>query len=671
MQKVKEILSALKKKLLEPVIRKGKNILISLVAAALVTAIVALGALQRVDRWVQDWMFQQRGMPSESIVLIGIDETTLDELGPYGPTYRKTMAYALQVMASDPDNLPAVVAIDVLYEGESTEKNDAMLADAAAKLKCAVTASMAEYGDIVIYENGHAVEWRTGVTNYVEPYPALRDATTQGHINAMADKDGILRHALLRVENLEGKKIYSMAAQTAKIYLEKNGQEFTEPPLNSAGHYYVPFTTRPGDYYSGYSLYNLVMGEVDSSVWAGKIVLIGPYATALSDDYFTAANKGLKMFGVEYQANVIQSLIEKNFKAEAADLPQLIALFLISFAAMMLFLRLKTLPGAAVCAGLIVLGLLLPLLLYYLGVIIHVLWLPSCILVLFILSIVVHYILTAQEKHVLALKMERIDAELTLATRIQSSSLPKVFPPFPERKEFDLFASMTPAKEVGGDLYDFVLVDDDHLALVIGDVSGKGVPAALFMMVSKVLIHNAVMNELSPGKVLQLVNHQLCANNPEDMFVTVWLGMLEISTGKLKAANAGHEYPAVMEARGQFELLKDRHGLVIGGMDGVRYREYEVQLQPGAKFFVYTDGVAEATNAKEELFGTDRMIDALRTRQNGTPEDVLDGVKQAVQEFVGSAPQFDDLTMLCIQYNGPQPSANDAMQQSFLTWETT
>ena len=211
---------------------------------------------------------------------------------------------------------------------------------------------------------------------------------------------------------------------------------------------------------------------------------------------------------------------------------------------------------------------------------------------------------------------------------------------------------MDPAKEVGGDFYDFYLIDDDHLALVIADVSGKGVPAALFMMISMLLIHNAAEGESSPAKILEKLNHKVCSNNPEEMFVTVWLGILEISTGKLTASNAGHEYPVMKKAGGTFEMLQDRHGLVIGAMDGVPYRDYEVQMEPGDKLFVYTDGLPEATNAKEELLGEERMLRGLRKGENGTPQQILEAVNDEVRAFVGEAPQFDDLTMLCLHYKG-------------------
>lgn len=249
---------------------------------------------------------------------------------------------------------------------------------------------------------------------------------------------------------------------------------------------------------------------------------------------------------------------------------------------------------------------------------------------------------------------ERIATELNVATQIQASMLPCIFPAFPGRREFDVYATMTPAKEVGGDFYDFFLVDDDHLALVIADVSGKGVPAALFMVIAKTLLKNAAQTGLSPKAVLEKVNNQLCENNEAEMFVTVWLGIYEISTGKLTAANAGHEYPAVRHENGKFELFKDRHGFVLAGMEGARYREYELELKAGDTLFVYTDGVAEATDAANTLYGTERMLAALNRNEKADPEDLLQNVKEDIDMFVGKAPQFDDITMLALKVKDVQ-----------------
>ena len=247
---------------------------------------------------------------------------------------------------------------------------------------------------------------------------------------------------------------------------------------------------------------------------------------------------------------------------------------------------------------------------------------------------------------------EKMRTELSLAARIQLEALPGTFPAFPDRNEFDIYASMKPAKDVGGDFYDFFLVDDDHLCLVIADVSGKGIPAALFMMVSRTILANIAMMGMSPKEVLEKANEAICANNKEEMFVTVWLGILEISTGKVTAANAGHEYPVLKKPDQDFEILIDKHGFVLGGMEEVKYREYEFDMEPGSKLFLYTDGLPEATDNEQNMFGVELMMDALNESLNLSTKEILDHMKGRVDGFVGSAPQFDDLTMLCIEYFG-------------------
>lgn len=247
---------------------------------------------------------------------------------------------------------------------------------------------------------------------------------------------------------------------------------------------------------------------------------------------------------------------------------------------------------------------------------------------------------------------ERISTELDLATRIQASMLPTVFPPYPDKTEFDIYASMDPAKAVGGDFYDFFLIDDDHLCVVMADVSGKGIPAALFMMASKIILSNYAKMGKTPSEILTAANESICANNQEDMFVTVWLGILELSTGKMTAANAGHEYPVIMNSEGRFEIYKDKHGFVIGGMPGFKFKEYTFDMKPGDKLFLYTDGVPEATNSEMQLFGTERMLDVLNEIADGSCEDILKGVRKGVDAFVKNAEQFDDLTMLCLEYKG-------------------
>ena len=260
-------------------------------------------------------------------------------------------------------------------------------------------------------------------------------------------------------------------------------------------------------------------------------------------------------------------------------------------------------------------------------------------------------------------KLASTETELNMATEIQAGMLPSIFPAFPERPEFEIHASMDPAKEVGGDFYDFFMIDDDHLGMVIADVSGKGVPAALFMMSSKILINDHALMGGTPAEILERVNELVCANNDAHMFVTVWLGILEISTGKLTTASAGHEYP-IINTTGKYVLLKDKHGLAIGAFEMSKYKNTELQLKKGDSIFVYTDGVAEATDANNQLFGTDRTIEALNAIPEGASQkEILAGVRAAVDAFVKEAPQFDDLTMVGLKYNGPQDDAETKKNQ--------
>ena len=244
---------------------------------------------------------------------------------------------------------------------------------------------------------------------------------------------------------------------------------------------------------------------------------------------------------------------------------------------------------------------------------------------------------------------ERIGTELSLANEIQANMLPNIFPPFPERHDVDIYASMTPAKEVGGDFYDFFLIDEQHLGLVVADVSGKGVPAALFMMMSRILISNLGMMDLSPAEVLRRANASICKNNQSDMFVTAWFGILDLSSGHLVAANAGHEYPVIKRAGGRYELFKDPHRLAIGILPETAYVEYELELQKGDVLFLYTDGVPEATNGGYEMLGTDRMLKLLDRHDDADLKALLEAVKADVGSFVGDAPQFDDLTMMAVR----------------------
>lgn len=247
---------------------------------------------------------------------------------------------------------------------------------------------------------------------------------------------------------------------------------------------------------------------------------------------------------------------------------------------------------------------------------------------------------------------ERIGAELDVAAKIQSSMLPCVFPAFPDRNEFDIYATMDPAKEVGGDFYDFFMVDADHLAFVVADVSGKGVPAALFMVIGKTLIkdHTGLHDDL--GEVFTEVNNILCASNSEEMFITAFEGVLNLKTGELRYVNAGHEIPFLYRKGGVFEPYKVRAGFVLAGMQGIRYRAGSIQLEPGDKVFQYSDGIPEAINSEKAPYGMKRLESVLAKNSEKAPSELLPLVKADVDAFVGDADQFDDITMLCIEFKG-------------------
>lgn len=252
------------------------------------------------------------------------------------------------------------------------------------------------------------------------------------------------------------------------------------------------------------------------------------------------------------------------------------------------------------------------------------------------------------EQHEISKNQSRVETELTMAKQIQERALPLV-PDLPKHDEFDLSASMNTAKEVGGDFYDFMFIDPTHLAIVIADVSGKGVPAALFMMVSKILLSSRIMLGGTPGQILADVNNQLCEKKMDNMFVTVWLGIVDLTNGHVVTANAGHEYPIICHKDGDFEVFKDKHGLVLGGLPDMKYVESEFDFAPGDTLYLYTDGVIEANNAQDEFFSLDRTLEVLNSNKDADMQTLLDKMKEAIDAYAGEAEQFDDITMIAFR----------------------
>jgi len=252
-------------------------------------------------------------------------------------------------------------------------------------------------------------------------------------------------------------------------------------------------------------------------------------------------------------------------------------------------------------------------------------------------------------------KTERISTELNPASDIQANMLPNIFPPFPERTDFDIYATMTPAKEVGGDFYDFFMTDDHHLALVMADVSGKGIPAAMFMVIAKTLIKDHSQLGLKPAEVFTQVNNILCEGNDAGLFVTAWMGLLDLNTGELEYANAGHN-PPVIKISNEVKFLHSKPGFVLAGMENYKFTSNILKMNRGDKIFLYTDGATEATNLDHELYGENRLIECLKLQSGKNCYDALHGVREDIDNFVGKAEQFDDLTLLAFDYSNKDTS---------------
>lgn len=384
-----------------------KRIGISLAIALIMTILIGSGLQSRPDKWFQDALYQRPSMPSTDIVIIGIDENALERLGPYNTWDRSIIASALEVLGEDDANKPSVVAVDVLYTSESDLENDSYLVQSASKLDNVVFASAATFGTTYDYSGDEIIADTYSILGYETPFDELCRVANVGHINAMEDTDGIMRHALLYIEPESSERVYSMAYTVADLYMKSHGLAMSEPPVNSRGQFYVPFTAKPSTYYDGFSIADLIDGTIPPSYYADKIVLIGPYAAGLQDAYFTPVDHSTQMYGVEFQANVIQSLIDNNFKKEIGNTSQLIVLFVVTAILMYAFLSLKLRLSSVIATLSILASIGICYGFYQGGLVLHPLWLPSCILISFIIGIVNHYHLAKQEKLAVTRSFER------------------------------------------------------------------------------------------------------------------------------------------------------------------------------------------------------------------------------------------------------------------------
>ena len=373
---------------------KYKNLIFSLAGALIVTFLCGVGIFDRPDKWVQDALFQTPYAVPGDIVIVGIDDNDLRNFGPYNTWDRSIMASALEQLAIDPNNRPAVVAIDCVYTGYTNEESDARLVEAAKKLGNVVTAGSAVLGTTRTFGPRSVLYDDYAVINYDAPYDELKAVTTTGHINVMYDTDGVLRHSALYLEPY-GERVYSFAYEAARLYAQQNGHVIKEPPLDSRGQFFVSYSAEPYGFYEDITLGKLIRGEVSPEYFAGKVVLIGPYATGITDSYITPIEHADMMYGVEFHANVIQCLLDGNYKEEVPDYIQLSVMGLVCLV-FFYFCNDKRLliavPLLVVFEALSIGG---SLLLYHSGLITHALWLPAGIFLLFVVAVATNYIRAA------------------------------------------------------------------------------------------------------------------------------------------------------------------------------------------------------------------------------------------------------------------------------------
>ncbi len=379
--------------------RQFKIAINGVILAAIMALAAYLGVFFRIDQWAADALYQNPRATSGKIMVVGIDEKALEELGPFQTWTRDNVAAALEYLASDPDNMPAVVAIDTLYSGESDNgEADEHLARAAASLPCVITADMAQFGTTgTLSDDGTYSINNYSVLGFEEPYSALKDATVQGHINAMNDVDGILRHGLLYVD-VNGEKIYSMAAMAATEYAKSHNMDITMPDTGSIGQYSVAYYGNPGTYYEGISLVDLINGEIDTSAFRDKIIFIGPYTSGLLDSVYTPIARGEQMYGVEFQANCVEMILDGNYRREVSDVLQVVILLIIIFLLYLVLSRTGFLSSTLVALAAVAVSAGASFLFYQKGWLLHPLWIPIGVVAVYVITTLSRYLAALREK---------------------------------------------------------------------------------------------------------------------------------------------------------------------------------------------------------------------------------------------------------------------------------
>ena len=377
-----------------------KRILSALLAAALMTGIAASGLLYQADNTANDSFYQQERALDGNIFVIGIDAYSLEELGPFQTWGRSYMAQAVEMLNQNPDCKPAAIGVDVLYAGLTEEGEDAALVEALGKYDNVVTASAANFASELVTEaDGTFYMDDYYVESYDEPFPALQEVTTQGHINAMYDADGIMRHAIWAIDLPDGRQVNSFAYELYAKYCAHFGMEAdANPPADERYRWYVPFSGKPGAYYDDFSFSDLMNGNIPAEIFADSIVLIGPYATGLMDHVTTSIDHSEVMYGVEYQANVVDALLRGQFVKEVSDVPQLAALFVVAFLLVLFSYKQKIKVSTALWVAAAGGYLAIAKLAYSNGYLLHVLWIPLFSTIIYVALMAYNYLKAAKER---------------------------------------------------------------------------------------------------------------------------------------------------------------------------------------------------------------------------------------------------------------------------------
>jgi serine phosphatase RsbU (regulator of sigma subunit)/CHASE2 domain-containing sensor protein len=636
------------------------------VVAGLVILQWAGGSLVRtVDDQLYDFtsrtLAQRQEVGIPPYVLVEIDDRSIDALGRY-PWGRDRFA---DLLARTSSGGATVVGLHVIFSEEGDSTSDASLAGALADAGNAVLASTATLApNFVVGPPGGLAERVRAASDMLDPLETLAlTAAGVGDISIVVDVDGGLRRYLPGVAHA-GEVRPSFAEAMAEV----SGVAAPEGlDVDGEGAFVINYSALSPAAIARISFSDVL--ELDqedlTQLFEGKTVIVGPTYSGSGDHWATPLSVQTPSAYVHlYALNTLQS--GAYLRTAPAWAPFFLALVLIVLLSTLVPERApaKLVGGAVLLVSILTLGWLVA---FIFGSLVIDAAFPALATVAFVTARGVEQwwhtnrdLRASNEELRESLDTlrrtrsakERMEAELNIARDIQFSMLPLVFPPFPERTEFTLHAMLEPAREVGGDFYDFFLVDEDHLCVCIADVSGKGVPAALFMAVSKALIKARAASNLSPANVLTHVNDELAADNDSAMFVTVWLGILDLRTGGITFTNAGHNPPYVLKGGGEVVRLDQLHGPIIAAVDGLDYSEDSIRLEVGDTLLLYTDGVPEAMDPEGQLYDEDRITNRIEAAQPETVEEVVTVTADGVWEFQSTAEQADDVTIMAVKYHG-------------------